>query len=727
MPAAGQDANALLRWFPDAELVVFGHSHEPADIEGVDGQRLFNPGSASQRPRQPHRTLGRLALDEGRSHHPAGDRGRRRAVSHWHSRCPMKSLALVLSYLGRPLRQRNARVVAWLLLLFVALVATFSTVFHVLMADEGREHSWATGVYWTFTTMSTLGFGDITFESDAGRIFSVVVLVSGALFLLVLLPFAFIQFVFTPWMDRREAARAPRRLPDDVNDHIILTGLGVIEDSLIRRARQSNVPYVIIEPEMERALHTHDRGYNVMLGALDDPATYRAARVTHAALVATTQPDTTNTNIAFTVREIDPHVPVVATANSAASVDVLELAGCDEVLQLGHMLGDAMARRVLGTDARSHAIGRFGPLFIAEADVADTPFVGKTLRDARLRELCNVNVVGFWHRGRFSLADPDLPLAPDTILILAGSEDQLAAYDAHFGIDRGLDAPVVIIGGGRVGRAAGRVLSEAGIDHRIIEQRSDRIRDPARYLEGDAADLATLEAAGLRQASAVLVTTHEDDVNVYLTLYCRKLEPDIRIISRANLDRNVTTLHRAGADAVMSYASIGASAVWNTLGLDDTLVIAEGLDAIRVRMPPSLAGRTLTQAALRRRTGVNVVAVDHGGAVETNPDPDRPLPGDAELVIIGDAEAERAFLTAFPTSRPPRSARAGVITRPGEAEPAGTTARPASVEPAATTTGADDTSPTSEAGAAGAPVRTSGDPAAAAPSPPDPGPGDRTG
>ena len=86
--------------------------------------------------------------------------------------------------------------------------------------------------------MSTLGFGDITFESDAGRVFSVVVLISGALFLLVLLPFVFIQFVFMPWMEQREAARAPRKLPADTNGHIVLTNLSEIEDSLIKRAKQ---------------------------------------------------------------------------------------------------------------------------------------------------------------------------------------------------------------------------------------------------------------------------------------------------------------------------------------------------------------------------------------------------------------------------------------------------------------------------------------------------------
>lgn len=64
-PRSGRERR-LRRWFPAAALVVFGHSHEPVDIEGIDGQRLFNPGSAMQRRRQPHRTMGWLELARGR-------------------------------------------------------------------------------------------------------------------------------------------------------------------------------------------------------------------------------------------------------------------------------------------------------------------------------------------------------------------------------------------------------------------------------------------------------------------------------------------------------------------------------------------------------------------------------------------------------------------------------------------------------------------------------------
>jgi putative phosphoesterase len=59
-------ARRLRRWFPNAGLVVFGHSHEPLDEAGEDGQRLFNPGSPTQRRRQPHPTMGVLELETGR-------------------------------------------------------------------------------------------------------------------------------------------------------------------------------------------------------------------------------------------------------------------------------------------------------------------------------------------------------------------------------------------------------------------------------------------------------------------------------------------------------------------------------------------------------------------------------------------------------------------------------------------------------------------------------------
>lgn len=62
--ARGRTAR-MRRWFPAADLVVFGHSHIPLDETG-DGIRIFNPGSPTDRRRQPHGTIGLLDIRDGR-------------------------------------------------------------------------------------------------------------------------------------------------------------------------------------------------------------------------------------------------------------------------------------------------------------------------------------------------------------------------------------------------------------------------------------------------------------------------------------------------------------------------------------------------------------------------------------------------------------------------------------------------------------------------------------
>jgi putative phosphoesterase len=63
-PRAGR-AGRMHRRFPRAELVVFGHSHIPWNEQGVDGQLLFNPGSPTERRRQPRCTYGVLDIVDG--------------------------------------------------------------------------------------------------------------------------------------------------------------------------------------------------------------------------------------------------------------------------------------------------------------------------------------------------------------------------------------------------------------------------------------------------------------------------------------------------------------------------------------------------------------------------------------------------------------------------------------------------------------------------------------
>lgn len=561
-------------------------------------------------------------------------------------------MKVLVPQLYQLLRDRPSRLNLFSLLRFLVilalLVATYSILFHVIMEWEGQtEHSWLTGVYWTLTVMSTLGFGDITFTSDLGRAFSAIVLLSGIIFLLVLLPFTFIEFFYAPWLKAQASSRAPAELPPTKSGHVILTTLDDVTAPLIERLNKYQYPYVILVPDLAEALRLDRLGYRVMLGDLDNPETYRRARIENALMVATSVNDRLNTNVAFTVRETCSKVAIVATANVAASVDILQLAGCDVVLQLGDMMGNAISRRVVGTDRLAHVIGVFDELHIAEALAKETDLVGQTLAESRLRERVGLSVLGLWHRGQFELAHPDTRIENGMVLVLAGDIASIERYNEMYEGAVGSCAPVVIIGGGRVGRAAGNGLGARGIDYRIVELLPDRVRNVEKYILGDAANLEVLEQAGIRKTSTVLITTHDDDTNIYLTLYCRKLRPDIQIISRAKLERNVSTLHRAGADIVMSYASMGANAIINVLNRSNILMVAEGLDIFEIKTPRSLIGRNLIEADIRRTTGCTVVAINRNGDSIVTPDPRMPLEAGDELILIGSVEAENRFLERY--------------------------------------------------------------------------------
>jgi len=172
---------------------------------------------------------------------------------------------------GRNTRQ-NVRMLLRFMLVLTAMVVSYSVIFHFLMAWEGREYSWITGVYWTLTVMSTLGFGDITFTHDIGRVFSIVVLLSGVVFMLVLLPFAFIKFLFAPWMEAEARRRTPRELPVNTRDHVIMTAYDDVTAALIERLITYERDYVVILENPEQAGLLSDLGIRATVGNIDEPS-----------------------------------------------------------------------------------------------------------------------------------------------------------------------------------------------------------------------------------------------------------------------------------------------------------------------------------------------------------------------------------------------------------------------------------------------------------------------
>lgn len=580
---------------------------------------------------------GLCQVSPGIFHQAANDLGRK----------PMKYLPSVLNYLTQPESvKRNLRQLFRFLAVLVCLVILYSILFHFLMAYEGKDYSWITGVYWTLTVMTTLGFGDITFHTDLGRLFSILVLVSGVIFLLTLLPFTFIQFFYAPWMEAESRKRTPQSLPPETRGHVILMSYDPMAVSLIKKLKSHHYDYVVIVDDQRQALELYDIGVRVAVGEIDDPETYRRMHVDQAALVVAIHRDEINTNVAFTVREMTETVPIITTADSPHSEDILQMAGSTRVLKLHDMLGSSLAAWTVGGDCRSNIITQFDGVLLAEFPAVGTPLVGKTLAESRIREEFGVSVVGLWERGQFRIATAQSRIERYSVLMLAGGKENIKAYDdiyAFYHVCHLTTNPVLIIGGGRVGHTIAERFEERNMSHLIIEKNPRKAQDE-NYVVGDAADIRTLQKAWIEKAPAALLTTHDDATNIYLTKYLRSLRPDMQILSRANLERNIWTLHRAGADFVMSYPSLGANAVFNFLKNEETLLLAEGLNVFRLKVPPPLVGKNLAESMIREKTGCSVVAVDTDGVMSINPDPQAPIRAGAELILLGTYEGEQKLL-----------------------------------------------------------------------------------
>lgn len=559
--------------------------------------------------------------------------------------------AQLLFFFQNKTTRKNLGLLSKFLAFIAFIIVLYSVLFHVLMLYEGRDYSLITGLYWTLTVMSTLGFGDITFETDPGKLFTVTVLLSGVVLLLIMLPFTFIQFFYSPWLEAQSKIRTPRELPKDTAGHVIITHFDPITKKLVAKLRRRNFHYVLVVDELQRATELYDAGYKVVVGEPDNPETYHRLQIKNAALVVATNDDLVNTSVAFTVRQITESVPIVATADNQHSIDILEFPGNMYVFQFAKMLGRGLGERTQGLGRPVNILTRFDSLNIAEISAAQTTLSGRSLLDLEMRAKTGATVVGIWEKGRFEIPTRDTVISSRTLLLLAGTTNQLDRFEEHYAAAEKPfpeDSPVLILGGGRVGLAAAETLDEHGIGHHIVEKRPNLTTGKGeKFIQGDAADIKILEKAGLMGARAVIITTHNDAMNIYLAFYCRQLRPDIQIISRATSERSVSKLHMAGADLVMSFASMGANRIVNILKPDEIAMFTEGLNIFSCPMPKSLVGKNLIESNIRQTTGCSVIGFKSLQGLVVGPDPSFPLRTEDEIILIGSTESEQQFLDLY--------------------------------------------------------------------------------
>lgn len=547
--------------------------------------------------------------------------------------------------------KRNSKVLLKYLALLGIVVVVFSVLFHYIMEVEGQSHSWITGFYWTLTVMSTLGFGDITFESDLGRFFSIIVLLSGIFMLLILLPFAFIRHFYVPLLESKKKNKVPRSVPKRTKGHILICSYDAIARDFAERLKQENTPFYIIEKDPETALKIYDADVPVLLGELDMEETFLQANIEDAKLVLVNRDDILNTKIILIIRNIAPDITIVALATDDESIDVQQLSGADHVLPVKRWLGEQLANRVNAQHAKSQPIGQYEDLLIAELPIQHTTLVSKTIIETGLRQKYGVSIVGIWKRGILNPITGNEKLSQDSVLVIIGKEEQLRSIDEIFYDLQPNPNPVLVIGGGKVGLAAVQSLHKNGVSVNLIDKEPALCKKARPYCNkvfaGLASDYELLKEAGIMEAPSVLLSTHDDAMNIHLASYCRKLNQDVRIVSRITKARNIDIIHRAGANFVLSYATLGSEAVLSISKGQELNILGEGIKLFSAPIPLKLVGKSLGKSGIGAKTGLSVIALKENSKVETLLSADTILPSKAEIIMLGNIEMKKKFNELF--------------------------------------------------------------------------------
>lgn len=221
-----------------------------------------------------------------------------------------------------------------------------------------------------------------------------------------------------------------------------------------------------------------------------------------------------------------------------------------------------------------------------------------------------------------------------------------------------LNNHIIVCGYGRVGQQVVRELEQNKVPVVVIERELQRL--PAHStalvlpLHGDASDDDVLHSAGIEQARGLVAATNSEADNVFIILSARSLNRDLTIVARGLEPDAERKLRKAGADHVILPHAIGgrrmASVLMHPHVVDflDVVMHSEELELwledITVSAAGQLAEQSVGAAAIRTRTGANILAIKtRGGKLITSVGAEYILnPGDI-MVALGTRLQLRAL------------------------------------------------------------------------------------
>jgi Trk K+ transport system NAD-binding subunit len=531
---------------------------------------------------------------------------------------------------------------AYYAVVLVGSMLVFSVLYqNGMRVYEGRPRTFLHSLQVVVETFTTTGFGsDSPWNTPEMQVLVIVMDLVGTLLIFMALPvFAF------PLLEYILSTTVPTSVPDDTEDHVIVCSYRSRAEVLIDELDSWGVDHVIAEPDRERATDLYENGHRVVHTDPTSIAGLERAGFTAARALVADASDQVDVSIVLAAQAVAEDVPIISVIEEPNRRSYHQLAGADHVLSPRPLLGESLASKVTTslTPDLDEAIDIGDELEVAELPIhRESRLVGTTLAESGIREQSGVNVVGIWSRGEFETPpSPDTTLTDGTVLLVTGRETNLKKLKqlTLSGTRRTSYGESIIIGHGTVGSRISAALDEAGVSSTVI----DRTEAAGVDVIGDATEPETLHEAGIEDAQSVILAIPDDTTTEFVTLVIRDITPETEIIARAEETESIQKMYQAGADYVLSLATISGRMIASTI-LEDEEVLSLDQQVTVVRtVAPELVGQTIGSADVRLRTGCTVVGVERNGTVITDIGPELSIEAGDELIITGTEEDTRQF------------------------------------------------------------------------------------
>jgi len=341
--------------------------------------------------------------------------------------------------LGGRREQRSLRIRLLLPLSLVgAIVAVGTAGYRWLWREQGG--TWMDALFMTVTTITTIGYGEVKPLDTWGRIFTMVLALTGIGSLFYTFGVVMESLVAARLADPGGRRRMQRRI-EGLEGHVIVAGLGRVGRQAARELDQARAPFVVVDPGQGASRVAEERGYLFLEGdATDDLVLERAGVRRARGLIVTTANDATNMYIVLSARVLNPELSIVSRAVDEASVTKLARAGANRAISPYAIGGHRLAHLILKptvVDFFETALSA-GALAIEDLAVApDSAGAGKSLEALDIRRATGANVLAILRAGTPLVSPPgDFVLQSGDQLVALGTGAQLARLEHLIGTGR---------------------------------------------------------------------------------------------------------------------------------------------------------------------------------------------------------------------------------------------------------------------------------------------------